>query len=298
MLGFRDAGYEVYEYNTDEHPNALDTEGRPYDRGTYGPVWLKDEVLRPQIESFDPDVIVCNAGGLSFRPDYAAELRQNRKLLGIALSDPDVFEPATRHIATNFDRFLTNSRECVTHYEALGVNAERLPFATSAHTFHPVPIHPDYEADVLILGRALSDRVKPVRALSKRFRVHLYGEDWEQHGLPSRGLALGEEALRALSSAKVTVVFNKSAAGHPIIKPQLFDFLAAGALILTNQWEGLKEYFDYDRHLVGFRSTEELLNKINYYLAHPKEAETIREVGRAHVLGRYTWAKVWPGILN
>jgi hypothetical protein len=138
MLGLAEAGYEVYEYNTDEHLQALDTDGRVYDRGTYGPVWLREEALQPLMEDFQPQVIICNAGGLGFRPEFAARLRQHSALLGIALSDPDVFEPATRHIAANFDYFLTNSEESVPQYRAQGVRADRLPFATSAQTFHPV----------------------------------------------------------------------------------------------------------------------------------------------------------------
>jgi len=105
MLGLRAAGAEVYEYNTDENPEALDCEGRPYDRGRFGPVWLVWDALRPQIEEFRPDLIVCNAGGLSFRPDQAKKLRKSTMLLGVALSDPDVFSPATSRIAANFDLF-------------------------------------------------------------------------------------------------------------------------------------------------------------------------------------------------
>src|ERR1700710_2082723 len=95
MLGLRAAGAEVCEYNTDEHREALDTEGRPYDRGTTGPVWLRGERLREPLARFAPDLIVCNAGGLAFRPGDARELRRGACLLGIALSDPDVFLPAT-----------------------------------------------------------------------------------------------------------------------------------------------------------------------------------------------------------
>ena len=64
MLGLRAAGADVLEFNTDERPEALETDGIPYDRGTSGPVWLKWEVLRPVIEAFDPELIICNAGGL------------------------------------------------------------------------------------------------------------------------------------------------------------------------------------------------------------------------------------------
>ena len=68
MLGLRAAGAEVLEFCTDEHPEALDTEDRPYDRGSTGPVWLRWENLRPFIEGKGLHLIVCNAGGLSFRP--------------------------------------------------------------------------------------------------------------------------------------------------------------------------------------------------------------------------------------
>jgi spore maturation protein CgeB len=298
MLGLSEAGYEVYEYNTDEHQEALDTDGRVYDRGTYGPVWLREEEFRPLIEKFRPQVTICNAGGLGFRAEFAAQLRKQVALLGIALSDPDVFEPATRHIAPGFDYFLTNSQESVAHYRAMGVRAERLPFATSAQTFHPVAVRPELVTDVLILGRGLNDRIEPARALLSRFTVHLYGEEWESHGLPSRGFALGEEALAALSAARITVIFNKSHSGHPIIKPQLFDFLAAGAFVLTNHWEGIEEYFSFGKHLVGFTSTEELLQKVAYYLAHPDAAQAIREAGRQQVIQNYTWAQVWPKMIH
>src|SRR3954471_21724641 len=99
MLGLRAAGAEVLEVCTDEHPEALDTEGRPYDRGTTGPVWLRREALSPVLERFEPHLVVCNAGGLAFRPEHARELRDHLCLLGIALSDHDVFAPTTRHIA-------------------------------------------------------------------------------------------------------------------------------------------------------------------------------------------------------
>src|SRR5689334_6064711 len=67
MLGLRQTGAEVLEVCTDDHPDMLDTEGRPYDRGTYGPVWIRPQYLSQLIGSFSPHVVVCNAGGLGFR---------------------------------------------------------------------------------------------------------------------------------------------------------------------------------------------------------------------------------------
>ena len=91
MLGLRAAGAEVLEYSTDDHPEALDTEGRSYDRGTTGPVWLRWERLREPLERFDPHLVICNAGGLGFRPDAARELRRRGWLFLISPSGPRGF---------------------------------------------------------------------------------------------------------------------------------------------------------------------------------------------------------------
>jgi hypothetical protein len=297
MLGLRAAGADVYELCTDDHLEALDTEGRIYDRGTSGPVWLRSEHIQPIVDSFQPQLIICNATGLAFRPEDAASLRRRHCLLGIALSDPDVFEVATRHIAPTFDRFLTLAPECLPWYRALGVDAGLLPVATNDLFFRPVPPRPEYVCDVLMLGRAHDDRVEPIRALAERFDVHVYGEEWERYGIASRGFVYGEDSLAALNSARMTVVFFRTLSGHPLIKVQAFNFAAAGALVVTNRFDALARYFDYGEEIIGFDSTEELVAQVGHYLAHPEAAERIRLAGRARVLRDHTWPRVWPGVL-
>jgi spore maturation protein CgeB len=297
MLGLRAAGAEVLEYSTDDHPEALDTEGRPYDRGTTGPVWLRWERLREPVERFAPHLIVCNAGGLSFRPEEARALRRRACLLGIALSDPDVFAPATRHFAANFDLFLTNAPACVPRYQALGARAGALPIATNEAFFHPVPPRPEFACEALVLGRAHPDRVEPVRALLRNFDTHVYGEGWEEHGIAGRGLIYGDDVLAALASARATVLFFLTGGGHALVKVGLFDFAAAGALVITNRFAEVEPYFDYGREIVGFDSTADLLRQVRHYLDHPEEAEAVRRAGRARVLAEHTWTAVWPRIL-
>lgn len=300
MLGLRQAGLTVLEVDTDQHLEILDTDGRPYDRGTSGPVWLNLEGLRRKadLESFAPHLIICNAGGLSFRPRDAARLRGNHCLLGIALSDPDVFQPATRHIAPHFDLFLTCDPSLIPDYQALGARAAVLPIGTNEEFFRPVEPQPEHVCDVLVLGRAHPDRVEPVKALVERFDTHLYGEGWDDHGLVSRGLIFGQEVLRALSSAVLTVVFFRTGSGAPLVKVGLFDFTAAGALVVTNHFPAVEQYLEYGKEIVGFTSTRDLLDKVAYYLDHPEEAESVRRAGRRRVLEEHTWSHAWKRILD
>lgn len=297
MLGLRGTGADVFEYSTDEHPEALDTDGRPYDRGTSCPVWLRPEEVAGPIRSFDPHLVICNAGGLAFRADDAGRLRKRLCLLGIALSDPDVFQPTTRHTAATFDQFLTNAPACLPRYEALGARAGLLPPATNPEFFHPVDPRPELTCDVLVLGRAHPDRVEPVRALIEAFDTHLYGEEWEQYGLTSRGLIYGDDVLAALNSASITIVFFLTRGGHALVKGGLLDFPASGALVATNHFPLVEEYLTYGREIIGFDSTADLLGKVRYYLDHPEEADAIRRAGRERVLRDHTWRQVWTRIL-
>ncbi len=298
MMGLRLAGSETCEYNTDEHPEALECDGRPYDRGGHGPVWLRWEVLRSTVEQFRPELIVCNAGGLSFRPDTTERLRRSMALLGIALSDPDVFEESTSRIAANFDLFLTNAPACVPAYRALRANAAALPPGTNEEFFYPVAGRPEYDCDVLVIGRAHADRIEPVRRLLERFNTHVYGEKWELHGLPSRGTLFEEELRIAVNSARVSVVFCRTPAGHPIVKVAVFDFIAAGALVATERIPELETWLESDREIIGFNTTDELIEQVGYYLANPARAQAVREAGRRRIVADYTWKSVWGGIFT
>lgn len=298
LVGLRETGAQVLEYSTDDHPEALDTEGRLYDRGTTGPVWLRWEELSGPIRELAPHLVVCNAGGLAFRPQVAAQLRRRACLLGIALSDPDVFAPTTRHIAATFDRFLTNAPECVARYAALGADAQALPIATNEQFFRPVPPRPELRCEVLVMARAHRDRVAAVQALLDSFDVHLYGEGWEEHGIASRGVILGEDALVALASAAMTVVFFRTGAGHALVKVGLFDFAAAGTLVLTNRFAEVERYLRYGEEVVGFDDVPELLAQVRHYLDHPEDAERIRRAARIRVLAEHTWRSAWMGVLE
>jgi spore maturation protein CgeB len=298
MLGLKAAGAEVFEYNTDLNCEALDCGDRTYDRGRFGPVWLRWESLGPAIEEFRPDLIVCNAGGLSFPPETARLLRRSTMMLGIALSDPDVFAASTSRIASNFDLFLTNAAGCLAEYRAMGVNADLLPLATNEEFFHPVAPRAELACEVLVVGQAHSDRIDPVRCLCRQFDVHLYGEGWEAQGLPSRGTLYGDDLLAALNSARISVIFSRTPAGHAIGKVAIFDFIAGGGLVATEFLPELEHYFDYGEELIGFTGTDELVAKIGFYLAHPRQAQAIREAGRTRVLSEHVWRRVWPLIVE
>lgn len=299
MLGLKDAGVDVLEYNTDEHLDALDTEGRIYDSGTYGPVWIREEYLLSDIERFKPHILICNAGGLSFKPKVSKYLRKKFYLLGIALSDPDVFPYCTSRIASNFDLFLTNDPSLIHRYSEMKVNISSLPFGTNEKFFRPLPALEKYKTDVIIIGRCLPNRVEPVKAILKYFDAAVYGEGWEAHGIQSRGTIYGDDFMHALNSSRIAPLFLKNPDGSSMfVKVGILDFPSAGALVITNYLPAVEEYLIFGREIIGFSSTRELIEKIEYYLKHPDEAESIRRAGQERVRKEHTWSRKWLQILT
>jgi spore maturation protein CgeB len=71
--------------------------------------------------------------------------------------------------------------------------------------------------------------------------------------------------------------------------PRVFEALACGAFVLTDQQKDVLALFREGEHLVAFSDAADLDRKIEYYLAHPGERQRIAAAGRAEVLRRHTY---------
>ena len=63
----------------------------------------------------------------------------------------------------------------------------------------------------------------------------------------------------------------------------------SGALYCTGYTEELAEFFEPDKEVLVYRNQHELLDKVRYYLAHPDQAERVRQAGRTRALRDHTY---------
>lgn len=68
-----------------------------------------------------------------------------------------------------------------------------------------------------------------------------------------------------------------------------FEAPMCGALYCTGYMDELEEFFEPDKEVLVYRNQHELLDKVRYYLAHPGEAERVRQAGRARALRDHTY---------
>jgi spore maturation protein CgeB len=111
--------------------------------------------------------------------------------------------------------------------------------------------------------------------------------------------------LRLYSASQVVLGFlevyddvdtSKSLMQHLHLRE--FEAPMAGALYLTNYSDELAEHYEPDREVVTFRNRYELLEKVEYYLAHPAEADRVRQAGRARALRDHTWERRFASLFR
>jgi len=90
--------------------------------------------------------------------------------------------------------------------------------------------------------------------------------------------------------SRARIGFNYSIAND--VNMRMFEVLAAGTLLVTNALEGddlAQLGLEGRRHLVLYRSPQELFPLIDYYLAHEEERRTIARAGAEIVRDRHTY---------
>lgn len=122
------------------------------------------------------------------------------------------------------------------------------------------------------------------RSLSARFPKNLH--------LP----VSDEELIQLYSRSKISLGFlevfdqhdpSKAIARHLHLRE--FEAPMSGALYFTGYSDELGDFFELDKEVVVYRDEKELLDKTQYYLSHPDEAEAIRKAGYQRAISEHTY---------
>lgn len=144
-----------------------------------------------------------------------------------------------------------------------------LPYACDLNMF--CPTGEVRNLDVAFIGQLFD-------ANHERFRV--IGEIAKRWKINEQRVYLQHEIPHVYSQAKI--VLNLPLADD--LNFRTFEAMSCGAMLLTRRGSnGQDLLFQEEKHFAAFSSKEELLDKIQYYLSHPKEREAIAAVGLAEV---------------
>lgn len=107
-----------------------------------------------------------------------------------------------------------------------------------------------------------------------------------------------EELIALYSRSRMSVGFLEVYDNHDPTAPvkrhmHLRDFEApmCGAAYITGYTEEVAECFEPDKEVAVYSNTDELVEKLKFYLSHPMESQKLREAGRRRALEDHTYEK-------
>ena len=105
------------------------------------------------------------------------------------------------------------------------------------------------------------------------------------------------EALKVFYSSKINLnlTLRSIERGVPL---RIFDIMSVGGFVLTDYRVDAEELFEEDKDIVMYRSPEEMLEKIDYYLVHEEERKRIAYNGYCKVKQNYSYQKQLEKILE
>lgn len=236
--------------------------------------------------------VVIHLRGLTRRPVG----RGQWNLLWI-ISHPDRLEPGE---CDDYDIIASASHLHAQQLtEQLGREVHFLPQATDADTFRIGPRDPTYESPVLYVGNARWPHRRAPRWLMRNGRSFaLYGKNWEpfpearfvrEDYIPNQDLAA------AYRSASVVVAdHHGSMRSGGFIANRLFDVLAAGGVVLSDDVAGLSELFG--DVIPTYADSRELEAQLRILLSDASLRRRLSNEGRGLVMSGHTLdhrARAW-----
>ena len=146
----------------------------------------------------------------------------------------------------------------------------------------------------LIREIANLERIAVLNLLAEEHSVMLYTTDQEAAEEKLQGVEIGPPVeygkAAALVFAGSKINLNIALKGIEGGTPQrIMDIMGAGGFVMSTYCEETAELFEEDREIVMFRTPEELLEKVDYYLTHDAERKRIAKQGYEKVLRCYTY---------
>lgn len=159
-----------------------------------------------------------------------------------------------------------------------------------------------YKYDITFVGRPLSDyRQRILCDLVKAFKNKLSIFSYEKHFLQSiedikskklldeyeleiyskswKGFIQSEKELAEIyNSSKINL--NITIQGKSSINYRVFEVLASGGFLLTDEKEDLKKYFQISKHLETYKDSADLIDKTEFYMSNLNIAQKIAQLGR------------------
>jgi spore maturation protein CgeB len=250
-----------------------------------------------------PDIVIVT-GGHRIAAQTIRRLDDNHiyKVLW-TIDAPLNFQPII-DVAPFYDHIFCQGTEAIELLKHAGIKgAHWLPVACDPDLHNPLELTTKeemrYSNDVVFVGSYYPNRAELFEKLVG-FDFGIWGPGWEKLERKSklRGCIKGShtppsEWVKIYSASKIVLAvhYQDPEGRFPVYQasPRIFEALACGAFVLSDNQRDVFSLFNEGEHLARFMDTDDLIAKITYYLEHPSEKGDIARRGREEALGNHTY---------
>ncbi|HXC26189.1 MAG TPA: glycosyltransferase [Gemmatimonadaceae bacterium] len=190
------------------------------------------------------------------------------------------------------DRFFVTGFEA--EWRALGLNAKFLP-AAADRSIVPVAPDPRYAADISFTGTGYDEsRAQLLIALSRRFRVRVWGTSWERwrDTLDWGGRAVeGREFTTVCSSSTLMLGIHPKQmhSADQATSDRLWMTILAGGMYLGPYANGVAGMLQDGVHCAWYTDVDSCIAQAERYLGDPELVARVRAQGEAFVRAHHTY---------
>ena len=264
-----------------------------------GPVTMRlNKVFLQRAEDFKPDLLWVEMG----RSIYASTLKKIKErfncLLVNSYSD-DFIHKHSRHYnnSINFYDYIFTPREqnFGDYYKFGAKRVGKFWKGFDTENIFPVSLTDEeqqlYDSEVSFIGHCEPNRIKDLTLLAGQVnKLKIWGPGWNRYRLPKQlktavqyRCVWNEEYVKALCGAKIVVTYL-SRWSKDTQASKSFEIPASGAFMLAERTEDHLISFKENKEAVFFSSTDELVEKVGFYLSHDDLREQIARAGRERCL--------------
>lgn len=278
------------------------------------PLALANRAILSAAKAFRPDLLWIDKGAWVTK----ATLRRVKKLCGAHLlhytPDPFFLFHRSRHFVNAvpaYDALVTSKRYEAETYRSHGAQrliVTKVAFDTEYH--RPIELSRqerlEYGCEAVFIGSYGEGRERYLKPLvAERVSLSVWGENWTARCPDPEVLAahrgrslVGLDYAKGLAGAKI---------GLGLLSPLVPDrsttrsveIPACGVFLLAERTDEHQELFEEGEEAEFFDGSEELLDKVRYFLAHDSARERIAAAGRRRCLeSGYSYRDQIAGIIE
>jgi hypothetical protein len=188
-------------------------------------------------------------------------------------------------IAPKFDLCWTSARVACEWYHAECAVPIYLPEGCDVSTFRPLNMPRDIP--VSFIGADYGFRRAVARDLIRcGIPLQTFGRGWE------RGPVTVQQQVEIFNRSQINLGMGGIGYSEELTNLKGRDFeipVTGGGAYLTSFNSDLAQHFHVGHEILCYRSRDELVELVRYYLAHPNEAREIARAGRDRCLREHRW---------